>query len=644
MQYKGLDLYPFQEDAIRAIDEHRSVIVSAPTGAGKTIIAEFAIDRALAADRRVVYTSPIKALSNQKYRDFTEAYGDRVGIMTGDVTINPDANIQVMTTEIFRNTIFEDSSRLQGIDFVVFDEVHYLGDSDRGSVWEESIIFAPPEVRFVALSATIGNLDELRAWMSKVREEDVALIHTDDRPVPLHRYLYLEEQGIFEPRELKDRLREAGRRRPRRREGDRPPPRRNNLVPILAREKRLPILYFCFSRRRCEQLARNYQRKLKLFTREESRRVTAMFDELVDRYEIRDHPAVGAMRESVSRGILYHHAGMLPVYKDIVERLFTSGLVKLIFTTETFALGVNMPARCVIFDSLHKFNGVEVEPISPLDFRQMAGRAGRQGKDSEGDVYCILDPEVDTAKIVGEIIHKKPGAIRSRFDLGYSTILNLHRLMGRDIAPAVEKSFAAFQRGSTEEPLALLRARLRVLEERQYLGESGPTGKGRFCARLAGFEVHLTELYWDGCFEDLDPVEIAMVASAIVHSPRPRDRASRVEFSAIPDLVMRRSRKRIREFRRSEMKNGILDLAKHLDFGLAPAIEAWSQGADFARLARGLGKQDGDLVRALRLTIQVLRQLAWALPKDNHVAVACRGAIEMLNRDEVDAEAQLRRV
>jgi superfamily II RNA helicase len=273
----------------------------------------------------------------------------------------------------------------------------------------------------------------------------------------------------------------------------------------------------------------------------------------------------------------------------------------------------------------------------------MAGRAGRQGIDDAGDVYCILDPEQDSAKAVGEIIHKKPGSVTSRFDLGYATILNLHRLLGRDIAPAVKKSFAAFQRGSAELPLELLRARLRVLEDRHYLSEKGPSGKGRFCARLAGFEVHLAELYWEGCFEELSPIEVAMLASSIIYTPRPRERDGKVQFSLLPDDVMKRGRRRIREFRKSETKNGIIDVAKPLDYGLAPFVEAWALGADFGGVARRSGKQDGDLVRSLRLTIQVLRQLAWALPKDNHVARNCQEAIDLLNRDEVDAEAQLRR-
>ncbi len=639
MRYKDLELYPFQEQAIRAIQANRSVIVSAPTGAGKTIIAEYAIDRALREGRRVVYTSPIKALSNQKYRDFMEDYEGKVGIMTGDVTVNPSAPVLIMTTEIFRNTIFEDRSRLEGIDFVIFDEVHYLGDIDRGSVWEESIIFAPQDIRFVALSATIGNLDELKAWMSEVRHAEVELIHTDERPVPLENWLFLEEDGVFSPQHLKENLRRVQRGRRRRAT---PGSQRSKLLKWMIEEQKLPALYFCFSRRRCEQLAQKWQRRAKLLNGEERGRVVTLFDELIERYDAGRHPAVRDMRESVSRGVLYHHAGMMPVFKDIVERLFCSGLVKLLFTTETFALGVNMPARSVVFDALSKYNGVEVVPITPLDFRQMAGRAGRQGIDTKGEVFSLLDPEFDSPKRIAEILHKKPGAIKSRFSLGYSTILNLKTLMGDDIGEAVEKSFAAFQTGNAKMPLLDLKKKLRVLNDRGYLDDQGTTGKGRFCSRINGFEVHLAEFFWDGILEDLDPIPLAVLCEAIIYSPRGRETGHAFMRSPLPQATLNRSKKLIRDFRKAETRNGIIELTKPLDFGLSGAIESWMLGASFGQVSRRTGMQDGDFVRSIRLAIQVLRQLAWALPREHHVSDHAHQAIQLLNRDEVDAEKQLK--
>ncbi len=650
MQFRGFELYPFQAEAIEGVQEGRSVIVSAPTGAGKTIVAEYAIEQSIQRNRRVVYTSPIKALSNQKYREFKERYGDKVGIMTGDVTINPDALILVMTTEIFRNTIFEDESRLHGIDWLIFDEVHYLGDPDRGSVWEESIIFAPTNVRFIALSATVGNLKELQNWMSEVRKTTVDMVHTDERPVPQHRLLFLPEDGIFEVKELKEKLGRAkselkklgkGGRRAKGRPNRHHQPRGHDVVRLLVKDKKTPILYFCFSRKKCESLARRYQRLPSLLTRSEQDHIGGMFDELIDKYGIGDHPACRTMRGGVTRGILYHHAGVLPIFKDVIERLFTTGLVKILFATETFALGVNMPARCVIFDSLSKYNGVEVVPLRPLDYRQMAGRAGRQGIDEAGDVVAILDPSFDTPKGVREILHKKPGDVVSQFLLGYSTTLHLIRLMGPDISAAVAKSFAAFQAGSAKKPLRDLECKLQVLTDRHYLSDGQLTGKGQFCTKLAGFEIQLTELYWEGCFEDLDPIQCAIICAAIIHQSRPRDTSARLEINPIPRPIVNKTRKRLREFRKAEVAAGFEPIVNLLDFGLAAPLNAWLTGSTLPDLQRWTSMQEGDLVRAFRLTVQVLRQLAWALPKDNSVAENCRAAILLINRNEVDAEAQL---
>ena len=663
MEYRGFKLYPFQEQAIRAIEADHSVIVSAPTGAGKTIIAEYAIEQALERGRRIVYTSPIKALSNQKYRDFRDVHGDKVGIMTGDVTINGSAPILIMTTEIFRNTIFEDADRLHDVAFCIFDEVHYLGDSDRGSVWEESIIFAPDNIRFIALSATIGNLDEFRDWMASVREGEIDLVHTDERPVPLHRFLFLRDAGIFDPRDAKDYLRRFGksrgnrsrsgpsrggrsgrdRGRDRRQQGRREPNERKhkNLLSILVKERKLPVLYFAFSRRKCEQLARRHQRRHELLTADERRDVVRQFQDLVIRYDIEDHPAVPDLMRAVSRGVLYHHAGMLPMFKEIVERLFGSGLVKLLFTTETFALGVNMPAKCVVFDSLSKYNGVEMVHITPLGYQQMAGRAGRQGIDDEGEVYAILDPELDSAKAVQSILFKRADGIRSQFGLGYSTILNLLKMLGDDVDTAVEKSFASFQQKSSRKPLENLHRKLAILADRRYRDGNELTGKGSFCARINGFEIPLTELFWDGCFEDLDALSLAALANAISYTPRARDVTTPPRFNPVPHAIQNRARKRLREFRKSEWGHDAPNPVDELDYSLTTALVAWCEGMPFADVARLVTIQEGDLVRALRLTVQVVRQLAWALPSDHHVAATCRASIQLLDRDEVDAEKQL---
>ncbi|MFT7620417.1 MAG: superfamily II RNA helicase, partial [Planctomycetota bacterium] len=250
-------------------------------------------------------------------------------------------------------------------------------------------------------------------------------------------------------------------------------------------------------------------------------------------------------------------------------------------------------------------------------------------------------PSFDTPKGVREILHRKPGDVVSQFLLGYSTTLHLIRLMGSDISDAIAKSFAAFQAGSAKKPLRDLERKLEVLEARHYLKDGKLTGKGQFCTKLAGFEIQLTELYWDGCFEDLDPIQCAIICAAIIHQSRPRDSSVNLEINPIPQNIVNKSRKRLREFRKAEVASGFDPIVHLLDFGLAAPLSFWLTGTDLPDLQRYTSMQEGDLVRAFRLTVQVLRQLAWSLPKDNPVAENCRKAIALINRNEVDAERQL---
>ena len=354
--FKGKKLFPFQAKAAAAIAAGRDVIVAAPTGSGKTLVADMAIDQALKAGRRVVYTSPIKALSNQKFRDFREEYGEeKVGIMTGDVTINGDAPLLVMTTEIFRNTIYEAPERMAAFAFVVFDEVHYIDDLERGTVWEESIIYAPPHVRIVALSATVPNVDELAGWIEEVRDTEIEVVIETERPVPLIHKLWVPARGPRGVDEVKRAALDDRGMRPKRTprgHDDRRAARgyeraldeaTGHLLSYLIERDLLPALYFVFSRKDCERLARAHA-GLDLLKPDERDRILELFDELAARYQVTEAPSTREIRRLASRGVLYHHAGMLPIDKEIVERLFTTGGVRLLFATETFALGVNMPS------------------------------------------------------------------------------------------------------------------------------------------------------------------------------------------------------------------------------------------------------------------------------------------------------------
>jgi len=636
--FRGFNLYPFQELAIRAIEGGQSVLVAAPTGAGKTLIAEYAIEKALKENSRVVYTSPIKALSNQKYRDFTRTYGDRIGIMTGDVTLNPTAPILIMTTEIFRNTIFEAPDRLRDISHVIFDEIHYVDDAERGTVWEESIIFAPESIRFVALSATISNLKQFAAWMAQVRGQPVEVVRMEKRPVPLRHFCYAPELGVIKAEELQ-RLRRPRRRR-RRGAG-----RERDLLDYLENQDLLPCLHFSFSRKECETRARENLARQLLNSQEEGV-VLGLFNDLCRRYELNGDPGVERLRRMIQHGIAYHHAGMLPTHKEIVERIFTSGLIRLLFTTETFALGINMPVRSVALGSIRKFNGVSFERLRTLDYYQMAGRAGRQGIDGEGHVFTRVDLRRDKMQEVRETIFGKVEPIRSKFNLSYSTILNLHPRMGDQIFEAYERSFKSFQkRGKqgrhSKQDRALLERRLELLRRAGFLlPERGLSDKGRFAAQIYGYEVQCAQLHFTGLFRELDPVQLAVLVGAVVYEPR----YGEVEKARVPELgdVRREAERVLAEFQRLEGEVGVWEGTRGLEFGLSRAIAEWARGREFADLADVTEVSDGDLVRYFRLTIQLLRQIRHALPPEDLLRVTFARAIELLNRDVVDAEKQLR--
>ena len=644
MQYKGFKLHPFQEAAIKAIQKDRSVLVSAPTGAGKTVIAEYAIEDGLKRGTRVVYTSPVKALTNQKYRDFGETYGDRIGIMTGDVTINGEAPVLLMTTEILRNTIFEDAQRLSDVSYVIMDEIHYISDLDRGTVWEECLMFAPKGIHFLGLSATISNLEQFQSWMTSVREEEVELVETDFRPVPLRHHLFVPGFGVARVSQMNKAVQAAmphidARKRRRRPKGGKRVP--FDIIDQLVEDDLLSCLYFCFSRKECEARARTAQRR-RLLSQKQRDEILGHYDRLCERYEVKEDGAQ-ELRNLAGRGIMYHHAGMLPVYKEIVERLFTTGLVRLLFTTETFAVGVNMPARSVVFSSLRKFDGVGFSYLKTLNYYQMAGRAGRQGLDDEGRVFSVVNPRYDTQKDMKKVIFGKMDPLISRFNLSYSGVLNLYRTLKGDLDSAVERSLAAWQQGGNPKRMkALLNARLKVLESEGYLADKETlTGKGRLCCRINGYEIQMTELYWAGCFQDLSAEDCAVMVTSVVHEARRSDMSHRIEDVGI-GAARNRARKRIRAFRRRESKAGLEYPIKDLDFSLTGTVRAWLRGARFEDLQNFTSTQGGDIVRTMRMTIQVLRQFGEAAREDASLHSRMLEAASLLNRDEIDAERQLR--
>jgi len=644
--FRGFTLYPFQSESIRAIQRRHSVIVAAPTGAGKTLVADYAIESVLDAGERIVYTSPVKALSNQKFRDFRERHGDDVGIMTGDVTINAEAPLLIMTTEVFRNTIFENPARLKGTRYVVFDEVHYIDDHDRGTVWEESIIFAPDHIRFVCLSATVPNVKELASWIRRTRGGRIDVVVHLERPVPLRHFLHTPGAGMIKLADAKAKFATLQRKKHRKRD-----PVGKEILDMLEARHLLPCLYFCFSRKDCEKLARAHARRNLLSTTEQ-KTILTQFDDLKERYQLPDDDRTGRLRQMASRGSMYHHAGLLPIHKEIVERLFASGLIKLLFTTETFALGVNMPAKTVVFHQLKKFDGVAMNWLRTRDYYQMAGRAGRQGIDDVGHVVSRIELKWDNPADAQRLIEDKVEPVRSRFNLSYSGLLSLYQRLGEEhLAVAYERSFARFQRehGRNRKGKASKHApreaksieqRLEVLKRTGYIDETGLTEKGRFAEFLNGYEVQAAELRSYGVFHLSSEIQLAILMVAVVFEERKGDASAHLDPGILQE-IKRLSEWKIREFRRVEFECGLRELAKEPDFRMAGPTHLWASGGSLAEVRETTTISDGDLVRNFRMAIQLMRQVRAQLKGEEELKQRFQTAIERMDRDEVDARKQL---
>ena len=452
----GLDA--FQRTACKALEDGRGVLVAAPTGAGKTVVGEFAIHLALRAGRKAFYTTPIKALSNQKYADLVTRYGpDRVGLLTGDNAVNGDAEVVVMTTEVLRNMLYGRSEALRGLSHVVMDEVHYLADRARGAVWEEVIIHLPDDVQLTSLSATVSNAEEFADWLVTVRG-DTEVVVEEHRPVPLFQHVLVGTRlvDLFEPSgavngDLVRRAREEARWVPREKGGRpvrRSVPTRPEVLERLDRDGLLPAITFIFSRAGCaaavEQCLRSNLRLNSADERDAVRRHVERRTADIPREDLR---VLGYWEwlEGLERGLAAHHAGMLPTFKEVVEELFLLGLVKAVFATETLALGVNMPARSVVLEKLVKWNGEAHVDVTPGEYTQLTGRAGRRGIDVEGHAVVLWQQGFDPTSVAG-LASTRTYPLRSSFRPSYNMAVNLVGSVGRESARALlESSFAQFQ-------------------------------------------------------------------------------------------------------------------------------------------------------------------------------------------------------
>ena len=496
------DLDAFQRDAIDAVHLGMSTLVAAPTGAGKTVVAEYAIERALDRDGKAFYTTPLKALSNQKFGDLVATHGaGTVGLLTGDNSINPEAPVVVMTTEVLRNMLYERSSTLTGLLSVVMDEVHYLQDPYRGAVWEEVLIHLPASVSVVALSATISNAEEFGEWITTLRG-DTRVVIEERRPVPLeHHYLvgsrlhpmHVEQDGVLLPNpyvvsldqhELRTKTyhrRGSGaaqrHRTPRPREGHRRVyvPRREEVVEVLEREGMLPAIYFVFSRSGCDKSVRWLREAgIRLTTREEAATIRERAEARAAWVADEDLISLGYedFLESLATGVASHHAGMLPLFKETVEELFQDGLVKVVFATETLSLGINMPAKSVVIEDLWKFQGERHELVTPGEYTQLTGRAGRRGIDALGHAVVVYQRQVPFERVAG-LAATRTYDLASSFRPSYNMAVNLvrnytpeqaHHLLNSSFAQFLaDRGVVALER-SRQQDLAALEGYRKNLE------------------------------------------------------------------------------------------------------------------------------------------------------------------------------------
>jgi superfamily II RNA helicase len=662
-------LDPFQLDAIAELEAGRSVVVCAPTGSGKTVVGEYALHAALAGGRRAFYTTPLKALSNQKFRDFGALFGpQRVGLLTGDISINGDAPLVVMTTEVFRNMLYAAGSeaRLKDVRFVVLDECHYINDAGRGTVWEESVICSPREIQLVALSATIANSKQLAAWFDRAHGP-TGLIVSEHRPVPL-RFHYFEGGKLSPLLKKQGHQHEQPRLRPHQRTQVRPwevqvDP--EEVVAALAEQDMLPAIYFVFSRRGCEEAMQRCAH-LALLTEEEVERVEQIVEPyLEENATVRYHPHLRFVR----RGVAAHHAGLLPAWKVLVERLFQAGLIKAVFATETLAAGINMPARTTVISSLSKRTDEGYRSLTASEFLQMSGRAGRRGMDKLGHVVINADPFRPAAE-AARLAMAPPDPLTSRFTPTYGMVLNLlHRFALEDCERLLKLSFGEFlARGGRAEERRVERPEGRkgdrkkrrrhgrdqaalethsiywgrflalreVLQKVDYLEGDAPTLPGLTAAALrTENELLVAEALRLDAYDELTAADFAAVITALaVEEPRPNTVINaHVKGKARGALL--RIRELARDLRRVQRRYRV-DVPVRVIEPLAGLTQIWAGGATWEQMLAATDMDEGDIVHFLRRTLDLLRQIATAPHVPDTLRDLARAAFALIDREPVN--------
>ncbi|MBS2036398.1 DEAD/DEAH box helicase [bacterium] len=747
----------FQIQAMQSIDQGRSVIVCAPTGSGKTAVAEFAVQRALSTQRRCFYTTPLKALSNQKFHDFREQYGEAaVGLLTGDVSVNRNAPVVVMTTEVYRNMLYgtslgEVERNLYGVQAVVLDECHYMNDPERGTVWEESIIYSPPEVQLIALSATVANADDLRAWF-EFTHGSTELVVSNHRPVPLRHYyfkgarsgLLFDKEGKLQERWKRAAIptaRKGFRRRPKAETEEIPRP--DEVVVDLDREDMLPAIYFLFSRKGCELAMDRCRGRLKDTRDVREEREDAIEALLQEHPTLQNHGHLGALYE----GLAVHHAGLLPAWKSVVERLFQRGLIKVVFATETLAAGINMPARATVISCISKYTGDGHRLLTASEFLQMSGRAGRRGMDKVGYVMIVNHPK-EMVTAVAKLARSEADPLDSNFRPGYGMVLNLlQRHSLESCKELVEKSFGKFlaehrgggqgfrhaqqrleelskplcpgelgdlsayrkscerdeslrkqihglskapKHGSVKYEILRMKADrervhrkieespcngcpkmapcaeqqyrrrdleqflkragssgkdtpywgqflalCKVLTRLDYLDDYKPTYKGEVAAALrASNTILLCEVIFAGVLDTLEVTEIVAVLTCLVNEESRALENLRLKPKRYVQQALQECRAIAGDLEKIQRQQSV-DVPCAVVVNYAPLAYMWANGCTWLELIETSGLEGGDLIRALRRTLDVSRQLGFVPGIPGTLAEKVRQIEPLILRDEV---------
>ena len=608
MKFHGFTLDDFQEKAIKAIQSEKTVVVSAATGTGKTLIAEYMIDQCLRKlNKHVIYTAPIKALSNQKYRDFVNQYGlETVGLLTGDVAINPHAPVLIMTTEIYRNMLLSDDPIILNVAYVIFVYIHFMNDPERGTAWEEAILFSPASTRFLCLSATIPNVKEFSSWMQTLKDHPVETVHYATRAVPLSHYVFDAHRGLIERSELPSYMNWLHKKK-KRKKSKRFPSVSAGSVVMHVKDK-LPALVFSFSRRQCEREAVRLGKRSDFIKEEQVRsRILHAFRKKLSS-EIQELESSKSLLIALSKGIGFHHAGLLPQQRELVEELFSERLIQVLFATETFSVGVNMPARTVILNGLRKFDGKRFRPLRSKEYFQMAGRAGRRGIDDAGFVITIPDQPQLVEKLY-QISEADKEPILSQFQLSFNTVLNMLMLFSEDeINVLLRKNFYVYHRKHQQHrqvrmKTSFTRKRKRLMKM-GYIAKDGTiTDKGLFASHIYYHELLISELFASGFYERFSELELLQIIAAIVYEPKANDHFS---FKGVHKKYKQLTH-RLNENQYVYHHLNKLSLKR-----MMAIVETWAMGGSFSMVLELTNYQEGDVVRLFRRMIDMIQQVLHA--------------------------------